>query len=293
MRIAILLLIAFAATWARADPNACEPASLRILLTNDDGYDTPGITALHSALVGSGHQVKRVAPDENYSGSSASVNFDLVRAPRVPIGEFTEIYAVSASPATTVLLGATALFTPQAPAQLVISGINEGANLGPATTISGTVGATIAAIRLLAPPLPAIAVSTNMPSENSQAAENHAHVANVAAFVSRLVKQLQCAPTDWFSERMALNVNYPPLAPPQVKGVRVAEQGTAPYFKIGFESTGGDRFAPSFGAVPNVDDPPRADTMLFNNGYITVVPIDGNYTASGATLPVSLELIAP
>ena len=61
----------------------CEPGPLNILLTNDDGYDTPGIIALHRALDLAGHRVKRVAPAENQSGSSASLRFDAVTVAEV------------------------------------------------------------------------------------------------------------------------------------------------------------------------------------------------------------------
>ncbi|MFP6836722.1 MAG: 5'/3'-nucleotidase SurE, partial [Pseudomonadales bacterium] len=124
-----------------ADP--CDSPALNILLTNDDGYETIGIVALHRALKAAGHNVKRIAPARNYSGSSASLTMDAISAPRQPNDEFDEIYAVTGSPATTVLIGATAIFGPDEPVDLVVSGINDGANLGPATPISGTVGAII------------------------------------------------------------------------------------------------------------------------------------------------------
>jgi 5'/3'-nucleotidase SurE len=271
----------------------CTDRPLNILLVNDDGFDTPGIIALHRELKASGHNVRRVAPDRNYSGSSASLTIDLIAAPRIPDEEFTEVYAVSGSPATAVLVGATAIFPPEQPVDLVVSGINEGANLGPATVISGTVGATIAAMKALARPIPGIAVSTNPIAEDEAAPENHRHLKTVAGFTSRLVRRLFCASQPWSKGELALNVNYPPLEPEAVKGVRVAAQGKAPYYSMGFKAAAPDRYAPDFGRAEPSQDIENADTFLFRQGYITIVPIDGDYTAGGRPLPASLEDLEP
>lgn len=279
-------LLAFAA-------QPCMEKQLNILLVNDDGFDSPGIVALHRVLKASGHNVKRVAPDRNYSGSSASLTIDLIAAPRIPDGEFTEVYAVSGSPATAVLVGATAIFPPEQPVDLVVSGINDGANLGPATVISGTVGATIAAMKTLARPIPGIAVSTNPVTEDKAAPENRQHLLNVARFTSRLVSRLYCASQPWSRGELALNVNYPPLEPEAVKGVRVAAQGKAPYYSMAFKAAAPDRYAPDFGRADPSQDTTNADTFLFRQGYITVVPIDGDYTAGGDPLPSSIEELAP
>jgi len=73
------------ATFAQlTSANVCELEALNILLTNDDGYDSIGIVALHRALQNAGHRVTRVAPDRNYSGSSTSLTLDLIKAPQVP-----------------------------------------------------------------------------------------------------------------------------------------------------------------------------------------------------------------
>jgi 5'/3'-nucleotidase SurE len=176
---------------------------------------------------------------------------------------------------------------------LVVSGINDGANLGPATPISGTVGATIAAMKVLVPAVPAIAVSTNGVAEEDDAPANLTHVANIANFTARLIAALRCSAQPWSTGALALNVNYPPLAPDAIKGVRIAAQGQAPYFSIGFKALGGDRYAPDFGPSAPGEDIEDSDTTLFNQGYITIVPIDGDYTARGTSLPKALENTAP
>lgn len=289
----VLVLPTLTAPVAAEAESACPSRPLNILLTNDDGYDTIGIVALHRALKAAGHNVKRVAPERNYSGSSASLTMDVIAAPRLPNEEFTEIYAVTGSPATTVLVGVTAIFGADEPVDLVVSGINDGANLGPATTISGTVGATIAAMKALVPAVPGIAVSTNPVSEEEGSAENLTHVANIADFAARLVTTLHCGEQPWSTGKLALNVNYPPLAPEAIKGVRIAAQGQAPYFAMGFRAVTEDRYAPDFGRTRPSEDIDNSDTFLFRQGYITIVPIDGDYTAASASLPDGVAAIRP
>lgn len=268
-----------ALSWAPFAQPAFAAEPLRILLTNDDGVDSPGIQALRSAFAAAGHRVTVVAPAANVSGSSA-----MVTLAAVPVEQReADVYAVEGSPATTVLLGISALFDAATPPDLVVSGINNGANLGPATPISGTVGATIAAIQGLEPPIPAIAVSTNLlvDSETPNSAANTTHFANVAAFTARLIERLQDAPgsQNLLPPGIALNVNYPPLAPEAIAGVRTAVQGQASFFRIGYVEAAPGIFAPSFEPIEPENDVPRSDTTLFNQGYITVVPIDGDYTA--------------
>jgi 5'/3'-nucleotidase SurE len=296
MRCTLLFVLLLSPILVNAAGECDKQAALNILLTNDDGYDTDGIVALHRALKSAGHNVKRIAPERNYSGSSASLTLEVLTATQVSNEEFAEVYAVAGSPATTVLVGATAMFGPDEVVDLVVSGINDGANLGPATPISGTVGATIAAMKVLVPPVPAIAVSTNAVSEEEGSAENLAHVANIANFTTRLIAALQCGDQPWSTGALALNVNYPPLMPKAIKGVRVAAQGEAAYFSIGFKALGDDRYAPDFGPAAPGPDSADSDTALFGEGYITIVPIDGNYTAytsEGTQLPSTVESVAP
>ncbi len=295
-KLLLLALLLTGSAAASAGPAACPPSALNVLLTNDDGYDTPGITALHEALLQAGHRVKRVAPAENQSGSSTSVAFRDVTVTQVSDQRFDHVYAVNATPATAVILGATALFSADEPVDLVVSGINEGANLGPATPISGTVGAVISGLRLLQPQVPGIAVSTNLVGRNAAAPENLELNRRISTFITRLITRLQadnCGNRRVLADGLALNVNYPPG---DIKGVRLAEQGQAPYFRLAFQALEGGIYVPTFGAAESMPDVAGADTVLFNAGYVTIVPIDGNYTAplvrSRSPLD-ALETLAP
>ncbi|QLH38418.1 MAG: hypothetical protein HWD60_04880 [Defluviicoccus sp.] len=258
----------------------CHGGSLRILLTNDDGYQAPGIRALQTALGDAGFAVTMVAPATNQSGSGAALSLSLIDVSNPESG----VYAVAGTPATTVLLGVSAIFPANQKPNLIVSGINTGANVGAATPISGTVGVTIAAITQFAKPIPAIAVSTDLvEGTDPTTSANLQHFADVAAFTSRLVDQLvskSCASGAGLLPRhTAINVNYPPLAPTSTAGIKMAVQGRTPSFLIGYVNAGNGQYAPTYGAAPASPDVPQSDTVAFSQGFVTIVPIDGDYTA--------------
>lgn len=295
MRIITAVAAAIVASGLAADPAAalswCHDSKLDILLTNDDGYSAPGIQAMQAALIAAGHRVTMVAPLSNKSGSSAAITFAVVPVTNPEPG----VYTVDGTPATTVLLGVSAIFPANNRPDLIVSGINNGANIGSATPISGTVGATIAGITQLQKPIPGIAISTDLVEGSDPTTPvNQAHFQEVAEFTARLVNKLidnSCQKNvDLLPWHTALNVNYPPLAPHDVSGVVTAVQAQLPHFVVGFAPIGGGYYAPTFGAGETGKDP-RADTNLFDNGYVTVVPIDGDYTASAAVQTTVKQMI--
>src|SRR5512139_1328616 len=95
---------------AAADAPLCGSGPLEILLTNDDGFEAPGIRALHSALRSAGHRVRLVAPAANASGTSSSFTWGRVTVTRSDSDE--DVFGVAGTPATAVVLGATALYPP-------------------------------------------------------------------------------------------------------------------------------------------------------------------------------------
>lgn len=270
----------------------CEPRALNILLTNDDGYDQPGIVALHRALVADGHFVIRVAPSRNFSGASASLTYQTFTAPHRPDDEFEAIYAVEGSPATMVLLGATALFPPESPVDLVVSGINNGPNLGPMTTGSGTVGAVVAAKNLLMRSVSGIAVSTGRLADES-AEENAAHVARVADFVAGIISNAQCAGDSFIANGQSLNINYPRLATSDLKGIRIARQGTKRNLDLSFAQDDEGGFVFQYRWVFPEHDIPDSDVILFEEGYVTIVPLDADYSAEPAFDPATIPNLEP
>lgn len=139
-----------------ASADSFSPDKIQILVTNDDGYDAAGIDALVEGLRGiEGVQVTVVAPATNQSGKGSAVTEGELKATDVKTKSGYRAKAVEGTPADTIVWAIDQKgisFTPD----LVISGINAGANMGPAIELSGTVGAARAAVQR---GIPALAVS--------------------------------------------------------------------------------------------------------------------------------------
>ncbi|GGU94579.1 5'-nucleotidase SurE [Actinomadura cremea] len=180
---------------------APEPAPLRILLSNDDGYDAPGIKAVRDALTEAGHDVTIVAPATDQSGKGTGRAFGgTVEAARVA----EDVWSVTGTPGDAVAFGIFHVFKSEKP-DLVVSGTNAGQNIAALANHSGTVGAAVTALEY---GVPAIAVSTeaSRPSEEPMLnAQRH-----TAGFVATLVARLRGDRHDGLlPEHLALNVNYP------------------------------------------------------------------------------------
>jgi 5'-nucleotidase len=179
---------------------------MRILISNDDGYFAPGIAVLAATLKTEGHAVTVVAPERDRSGASNSLTLDrplMVR--QTPAG----FNYVNGTPTDCVHLAVTGLL-PELP-DMVISGINHGANMGDDTVYSGTVAAATEGFLL---GIPSIAVSlANLQTENFQTA---------ADFVAGLVRRFAAQP---FPEHVLLNVNVPDIPSDQLAGVEVTRLG--------------------------------------------------------------------
>jgi 5'-nucleotidase len=272
-----------------------QPAlALNIALTNDDGWDSIGIKAMKKAL-DPDHDVTLAAPLDGQSGSSAGLDLGPVNVTKQEPG----VFSVAGEPATSALIAMNIAGAPD----LLISGINDGANIGTFTQISGTVGAaTVALSSTFNGSIPAIAISTDPVCDEETPeceAANEAHFEAVANFVAGFVKHLMTKPGFLASEegllpyRVGLNINYPPTD--NVRGVKVSSQGQTAAFGLPFapqinftcedcadllmgESKDGGL---DFGATVPDDssDVKNGDTENFENGYITIVPIQGDLTA--------------
>jgi 5'-nucleotidase len=183
---------------------------MKILVTNDDGISAPGITALAGALSELG-QVVVVAPDRERSavGHALTLHHPL-RLTRMD----ADRYAVDGTPTDCVNLGIHSLlpFKPD----LVVSGINRGANLGEDITYSGTVSAAMEATLM---GIPAFAVSLATDNDG-------ADYAAAAEFAARLARQIHQngLPVDTF-----LNVNVPDLPAEKLQSPLVTSQGKRRY----------------------------------------------------------------
>lgn len=141
---------------AAAAPQTASPqpaAPLRILLTNDDGYNAPGIRKAFERLTAAGHDVTIVAPLTNQSGTGTKMMSGPTLAVKHPE---PKVWAVDGTPGDSVAFGLAEVFADRAP-DLVVSGTNFGPNVAGLATHSGTVGGAVAALES---GVPAIALST-------------------------------------------------------------------------------------------------------------------------------------
>jgi 5'-nucleotidase len=195
---------------------------MRVLLTNDDGIEAEGLHALRRALRDlDGIELAVIAPDGNRSAMARSIT---TRRPlwvqEVDFGDGTHGYATDGTPVDCVRLANLGLVE-AFEAELVVSGINHGSNLGDDITYSGTVAAALEAIVL---GLPGIAVS-----QQSSARELDFRVGSdfefeaAASFTARLVSELEAAP---LPPGTLLNINVPS---PPATGVEVARLGKRVY----------------------------------------------------------------
>lgn len=179
---------------------------MRILLSNDDGYFAPGLAALATALVEAGHKITVVAPERDRSGASNSLTLDrplMVR--QAPSG----FYYVNGTPTDCVHLAVTGLL-PELP-DMVISGINHGANMGDDTVYSGTVAAATEGFLL---GIPAIAISLVNSGQD--------HFDSAAGVAIELVERFASRP---FPQAVLLNVNIPDVPREVLAGVEVTRLG--------------------------------------------------------------------
>jgi len=160
----------------------------QILLTNDDGIQSPGLWAAAGALEALGY-VTVVAPREQSSGAGRSLpstSDGIITPEEVQVnGKIWTVYAVGGTPAQAVLHGALEVM-PRKP-DLVVSGINYGANIGSGITISGTVGAALEAAAM---GIPALAISLDTKVENHLTYSTEVDFSSAAHFAAHFGRQL-------------------------------------------------------------------------------------------------------
>jgi 5'-nucleotidase len=245
--------------------------SMRLLVSNDDGVHAPGIQALAQALMVLG-EVTVVAPDRDRSGASNSLT--LVNPIRVQ-NIRPQQYAVTGTPTDCVHLALGGLLE-QLP-DIVVSGINNSANMGDDTLYSGTVAAAMEGRNL---GLPAIAMSLCSVDHRGQ----YFHTAAaVAVQIVRLLMQ-QKLPSDTL-----LNVNVPDLPMAEIKGFMVTRLGNRHRSQPSIPQTDprGNRvyWIGAAGAV--ADDAPGTDFDAVRRGYVSITPITMDLTRHGAIADLS------
>ncbi len=185
---------------------------MRILLSNDDGVHAPGLKALYRELKKLG-EVSVVAPLEEMSTTGHSLT---LHKPLRLLTIEKDFYGVSGSPADCVYLGIRQVM--KCMPDLVVSGINRGANLGQDVYYSGTVSAAREACIL---GIPSIAVSLSVDFAKARS-EDKLHYSTAAKMTVKLIRNLKKIEIPRYT---LLNLNVPDLPLSRVKGIRLARQG--------------------------------------------------------------------
>ncbi len=248
---------------------------MRILLTNDDGIHAPGMAVLEGIARQFSDDVWTVAPAEENSGAGHS----LTLSRPVRLHQFGErSFAVSGTPTDAVMMALRKVL-PAAP-DLILSGVNRGANLGDDVTYSGTVSAAIegalAGIR-------SVALSQVYAREGMGDA---VPFAAAEAWGAKVLAPLLDLP---LPERTMVNVNFPALAPADVRGIRVVRQGFHDYARGSVvEGTDPRGYRYFWFGLHGIEHTPghATDLEAIQDGYVSVTPLqlDLTHAASLASL---------
>jgi 5'-nucleotidase len=240
---------------------------MKILISNDDGFQAPGIVALHAALQSlPGVEVEVVAPEHNNSAKSNALT---LHSPLYVHEASNGFRYVNGTPADCVHIALTGLlgYRPD----LVVSGINNGANMGDDTIYSGTVGAAMEGYLF---GIPAIAFS--------QTEKGWKHLDAAAAKAAELVQQLlpSVPEAQRRSEPWLLNVNIPCLPLQAIRGFKVTRLGRrhAAEPVITQVNPRGDTMYWIGSAGPARDDVDGTDFHAAQQGYATITPLQVDLT---------------
>ncbi len=236
---------------------------MRILLSNDDGYFAPGLQALANALSPLG-SIEVVAPERDRSGASNSLTLDRPLSLRKAANGF---HYVNGTPTDCVHLAVTGML--DALPDMVVSGINHGANMGDDTIYSGTVAAATEGF-LLGVPAMAFSLVSKTASDFSTA----------ACIARELVERFQREP---LTQPTLLNVNVPDLPYEQIKGIRITRLGRRHKAEPVIKALN-PRNEPIYwiGPAGSAQDAGEGtDFHAVANGYVSVTPLQIDLTHRG------------
>lgn len=248
---------------------------MKVLLTNDDGIEADGLQALRRALLGVPDiELVVIAPDGNRSAMARSIT---TRRPlwvqRIDFDDGTHGYATDGTPVDCVRLANLGLVE-GFQAELIVSGINHGANLGDDITYSGTVAAALEGIIL---GIPAIAVSQQSSAGGLGYVSGRFDFTVAAPFTAQLVSRLR---EEAMPEATLINVNCPCREP---TGIEVTKLGKRIYndeLKL-VEEKDGRRHYEIYGWQPGYEEIEGTDLKAVAEGRIAVTPIHFDLTDHG------------
>lgn len=248
-------------------PLTASAQNYRILLSNDDGIDSPLLAALKAGLSAiPDAEVVVVAPRDNQSGASQSSLGEDMRVEQIHREGELFGYAVYGRPADAVRIGLNVLGADK-PFDLVVSGINRGANVGDVSHLSGTVGA---AMEGLYQGVAAIAVSQDVQGVDSEAS---------ARFMVQVIAKLR---SEGLPEGVMLSINIPSGV---IKGVHIKPMGDSYLNVANYTLSEGDGATESLNSVYarqpliQTSQDETTDTWSYQQGYISVTPLKFDWTA--------------
>lgn len=249
---------------------------MRILITNDDGINAPGLEVLAEIaeqIAGPRGEVWTVAPAFEQSGVAHCISYS---HPTMIARLSERRYAAEGSPADCVLAAISDIMAPNPP-DLVLSGVNRGNNSGENVMYSGTVGG---AMEAALQGLPAIALSQYLGPQTEDLADPfEAARSHGAEVIRRLLDH-----GDWTSDqdfRLFYNVNFPPLPASGVRGIRVAPQGRRHGTRFGvvpYTAPNGRRFMWVSGGSQQAPARAGSDVAVNMEGFVSVTPMRADLT---------------
>jgi len=249
---------------------------MRILITNDDGINAPGLAVLQgiaTKLAGPQGEVWTVAPAFEQSGVGHCINYT---KPTLITQLAERRYMIEGSPADCILC---ALYDPMKDARpdLILSGVNRGNNASENTLYSGTIGA---AIEGALQGVKSIALSQFYGPANRDLDDPFEAAVTHGADVCRRILDQKDADANGYS--VFWNVNFPPVAAADVKGIRAAPQGRRPgvnFSTVAHDAPNGRRFLWITGGNQQIPPADGTDAAVNLEGYISVTPMRADLTA--------------
>jgi 5'-nucleotidase len=249
---------------------------MRILLTNDDGINAPGLVTLEAIAREISDDIWIVAPSEEQSGAGHSLT--LTRPLRIR-EHGARRFSVTGTPTDSVMLALGKVM--DAPPDLILSGVNRGANLAEDVTYSGTVAAamegTLAGIR-------SMALSQAYAREGVGDDVSFEAAAQWGAKVVRSLIDVDVP------ANTLLNINFPAVAASEVKGIRTTSQGFRDYSRLRIVTNRDPRgYDYHWFALGGAKETPAHATDLeaITEGYVSVTPLSLDLTATGALAAVA------
>lgn len=236
---------------------------MKILLTNDDGYNAPGILALYEALRPY-HEVTLIAPDRENSAVSHGITLnEPMTINKINLNGGQEGYAIVGTPADCIKLGLFKFFTTSP--DLIISGINPGCNIGVDINYSGTVAA---AREAALNGIPSLAVSIKLGGTID--------FQGMSKFIVSLTEKMQEMILPW---RTFLNINAPAISLDEACGVKITRQASSNLAK-NFEERVDPRNRPYYwyGSIDHKNSKQDTDVSAISQNYISITPIQCDHT---------------